>query len=498
MVENAGSGNGCGQETVVFRIAPAGSTNDIRGVPETLSDKKPSWIRRMLRVALVAAMLLVLAALPFLWKYRSLVDRTPAQRLEQAHLEATHAGVVALQAQRLALPPRADGLQDFRCIFHAHAEDAVHTGGTRPEMLADAKRAGVHAIFLSDHFRPPRDYMDSWRGFHEGVLFVPGSEVRGFLAHPEKSVMAQMDLPVPEFVKAIGAGEGLIFLSHIEERPDHSMEGLNGLEIYNRHYDAKRDLAGLIAIAMKLTDPDELAAFGKRVQEFPDEILASQVRRPDAYLEKWDREILTTGRRFTGVAANDCHHNQVFIVKMVDAETVAVGTIVDKDEDLRRVSATVRPGIRKLTTGRNPGDVLARIDVDPYFRSFRNVSTHVLATELTEKALREALRAGHAYVAHEWICDATGFRFEVARKGSDKPVAILGDELRFEEGLMLSGRAPVPCRWRIYRDGKLWDEASGREFKVSMKAAGVYRCETTVLVHGEAREWIYSNPIYVR
>ena len=35
----------------------------------------------------------------------------------------------------------------------------------------------------------------------------------------------------------------MIFLSHIEERSAHPVEGLTGLEIYNRHWDSKRDLA---------------------------------------------------------------------------------------------------------------------------------------------------------------------------------------------------------------------------------------------------------------
>lgn len=463
---------------------------------------KRSWIRRVLRWMVLVCLLLAVALIPFYRKIQAVVDLTPAQRLERPHLEATHAAVIALQKTREPVPASDDGLRDFRCMFHAHAEDAVHTGGTRPEMLADAQRAGVHAIFLSDHFRPPRDYMDSWRGLHEGVLFVPGSEVRGFLAHPEKSVMAQMDAPIPEFVRVIGAGDGLIFLSHIEERPDHSMEGLTGLEIYNRHYDAKRDIAGLLAIAMKLTDPDQLASFGELVKEFPDEVLASQVRRQDAYLEKWDKEIATTGRRLTGVAANDCHHNQVFIVKMVDEETVAVGTEIDKDEGMRRVRASLRPGVKRMVAGHKPGDILARIDVDPYYRSFRNVSTHLLAKELTEASLRDALRSGRAFVAHEWLCDATGFRFEVVegsgRQGEDKVLARLGDEMKFVAGGVLKARFPAPCRIQFFRDGQLIATEEGRESTRRIEQPGVYRCEASFRVNGEFRPWIYSNPIYLR
>ena len=43
----------------------------------------------------------------------------------------------------------APGLNDYRAILHAHAEDSAHTGGTRPEMLADAKRVGVSVICLA-------------------------------------------------------------------------------------------------------------------------------------------------------------------------------------------------------------------------------------------------------------------------------------------------------------------------------------------------------------
>src|SRR5207302_3593108 len=159
-----------------------------------------------------------------------------------------------------------------------------------------------------------------------------------------------------------------------EERPDHPLDGLTGLEVYNRHYDAKRDKASLLALALRLTDPKPLAELQEAVRLYPDELLAFQCDYPGVYLDKWDEG--TKRRRLTGVAANDCHHNQVLIVKMVDAQTVLVGTNVDDDDKMRKVSARARPGIKEMTRGRKPGDVLVRLDVDPYFRSFRNPSTH--------------------------------------------------------------------------------------------------------------------------
>src|SRR5205823_11361764 len=113
---------------------------------------------------------------------------TNVERLALARLAAVHDDVQKLKLQRVSIP-LLPGLNDYRCILHAHAEDSAHTGGTLPEMLADAKKAGISAILLTDHFRPPQDFIDGrWRGMKDGVLFIPGSEVRGFLVYPMKSM----------------------------------------------------------------------------------------------------------------------------------------------------------------------------------------------------------------------------------------------------------------------------------------------------------------------
>jgi len=359
---------------------------------------------------------------------------TPAERMAPSRLKAAHEDVARLRGLRQELP-RRPGPNDYRAILHAHAEDSSHTGGTRPEMLAEAKRAGIHAILLTDHHRPPRDFItQSWRGLRDGVLFIPGSEDRGFLLYPTRSVMDHMADPLPRFVEAVRADGGLIFLSHIEERPDHPMDGLDGMEIYNRHADAKKDAAGLLAFLLKLTSPTLLRELEQSLRDYPDELFAAQVEYPADYLAKWDRE--TTSRRLTGVAANDCHHNMVMIARMVTPESVRVRTLVDKDDDMRSVSALLRPGIRELTRGHQPGDIVARLDLDPYHRSFHNVCTHILAPELTEPAIREALRHGHAYVCHDWMCDPTGFQFEwvpadAAPSGSRQG---MGDEVKIATG----------------------------------------------------------------
>lgn len=447
--------------------------------------------------------LTIMALLSFAYPARPAEGNQPparkysnVERLALPRLKVVHEDVLKMRAQRTGIAP-LPGLNDYRCILHAHADDSEHTGGTLPEMLADAKQAGISAILLTDHFRPPRDFIEGrWRGLKDGVLFIPGSEIRGCLLYPEASVLDKMDKPFPELLKAVTAGDGMMFLSHVEERTDHPMDGLTGLEIYNRHWDAKKDMASLIGLAMMLTDPKQLAELEEAVRLYPDELLAFQCDYPQVYVDKWDAGTKTF--RLTGIAANDCHHNQVFVVKMVDEETVLLGTIVDKDDGMRKIKAESRPGIKEMTKGRKPGDLLARVDLDPYQRSFWDSSTHVLAPKLDEPTLRTALKAGHAYVAHDWMCEATGFRFE-ALNADGKSVGIMGDELKYADGLKLSAQFPLACQTRLLRNGVQVAETAGQaraEFPV--KEPGVYRLEAWLTADGELRPWIFANPIYVR
>ena len=59
------------------------------------------------------------------------------------------------------------------------------------------------------------------------------------------------------------------------------MAGLDGMEIYNRHADAKKDAAGVLAIMLKLTEPRVAPrARGEPDELYPDELFAAQVEYP--------------------------------------------------------------------------------------------------------------------------------------------------------------------------------------------------------------------------
>ncbi len=413
------------------------------------------------------------------------------ERMNQARLRAVYADRLRYRRQRKPVTVRT-GYQDYRAILHAHAEDAAHTGGTRPELLAAAKRTDVQVIMLTDHVREGRDFInDNWRGQRDGVLFIPGGETEGFLAYPTRSIAGERWQSREDFVKLIKRDGGNIFLSHVEERLDWPVDQLDGLEIYNHHADVKDEGEFYRWLQDSLVEPDRLAALMAALNEFPMEVFGAQQDYLTPIITKWDRELLT--QRLTGVAANDCHHNQGFIITVDGPEAITIG-LISSQADSRRVTAAQAPRVAEMVRGRKPGEVIARLDFDPYERSLSYVTTHLLAQELSEPAIRQALKQSHAYVSHGWLCDPTGFVF-VAEIPHVRQLAVMGDEVRLVPGLRLRIAAPVKGLIKLFRNGRNIKTAVGDRLEFLVNEAGVYRAEVWLELDNEQRPWIYANPI---
>src|ERR1043166_4975947 len=201
--------------------------------------------------------------------------RSTIERLERKHLDALHSARQTWAKERKEQP--GTGIfKDFRAVIHVHAEDSKHTGGTRPEVLAAAKKTGVQIVMFTDHRGPQRE---TWRGMRDGVLFIPGSEEEGLLRFP-------MVDPATGEVKS----EDLRFLCHVEERYDASSEGFQGMEISNRHADAKDDLEFLAWLGNLAKDKERWADFVVLYKQFPDEIFGAGTRYWPTIMEKWDKE----------------------------------------------------------------------------------------------------------------------------------------------------------------------------------------------------------------
>ncbi len=417
---------------------------------------------------------------------------TTIERLQPERLRAVQADRLRHQQQRKQLRVIKD-YNDYRAIMHVHAEDSAHTGGTRPELLAACKRTGVNIVLLINHVRPPVDFInDSWRGLREGVLFIPGAEHEGFLSYPQHSILNRKTNGRDDYIQMVKERGGNIFLSHIEERPDWSTAALTGMEIYNHHADFKPEIEFLRWLPTTLSDPDGIAKVQQFLRDYPMEFFGVTQDYPSDYIRKWDAD--SQHHRVTGIAANDCHHNQVITIKVAAPDTVTLWLTGDKEPTFT-VKANRAPRIPELTKGKQVGDVIAIIDIDPYDRSLSYVTTHILAKRLNEASVRQALQQAHAYVSHDWLCDPTGFAF-VANKGA-RQVGVMGDEVKFTSGMKLQIAAPTSGLIRLFRNGVVVQESKSNAMDFVIAEPGAYRAEVWLELDGEWRPWIYANPIRV-
>jgi len=357
---------------------------------------------------------------------------TPAQRLEPARLQAVEADRARFARERVALLDLWSK-EDYRAVLHVHAEDSDHTLGTREQVLVAARKTGVRVVMFTDHGGP---LTNTWRGRREGVLFIAGSEE------------SEGQLRFPPLTTAAGAVRDaeLKFACHVEDHPDADLKGCVGMEICNRHTDQKLDRTMSEIVSRAAGDAELWKSLTNSFARWPDAVFAAgSDPRPELF-GRWDRELRK--RRFTGIAGNDAHQN--VIVK--------------------------------------------GFNFDPYEVSFRHLTTHLLAPELTEESIRMALRRGHGYVAHDWLADPTGFAFGAMNNLGVFP---MGDKAPMQGTTTVMGLTPVASHQKLIFEGRVIAETNGTNLTFKAKQRGAYRLEAWLTVGGEERPWIYSNPVYL-
>jgi len=431
------------------------------------------------------------------------------QRLEPSYLRRLRQAVLEFRARPRQVPLPLAGLNDYRVVVHAHSNLSYDSPGTLEEIVGGAQAAEVQAIFMSEHPGPDFDFFaDGLRGVHGGVLFYPGAEARGFIIYPTR--VTDINAPPDEqtLIDEIVAQDGLIFFSHPEWRENWDLHGMTGMEIYNTHADMLDEEGGLEGLLM----PGGQLSVGRVLQllavlqQYPNECLPAIFDPNTEILQRWDE--LCQRQRVTGVAANDSHANVGAVATYEEGDEILVRDLLG-NEVARLPAKGVGLG-SLLGRGPKPGAVLLRIQVDPYAISFGYVSTHVLAPELSEEALMEALREGRCYVAFDWIADPTGFRFEAEEGGQIYPMgsvlwvapergqSLAGTVTTERPPVKLRVRTPIAARVRLLRDGQVISETEADALDCAAPGPGVYRVEVWTTLAGQDYAWIYSNPIYLR
>jgi hypothetical protein len=407
-------------------------------------------MRRLLKLLGVVLLVALVTQTPFIYR-----------RYQLARLDAK---IRELNSQRAV---DADPVYaDHKGVIHVHSFLGGHSAGTFADIEKAAQANGLAFVVMTEH--PSADYDTralTLRGVRGGVLFVAGNETSEsdadrFLTFGGSA--APSDAPAPSSTqeridRARAAGQ-LVFVAHPETfRSWREAGGFDGMEIYNLHADARH-------INRPLLFFDGLWSY----RSYPHLLWTRFSQSPDANLRRFDE--LTggaAGRRIVAIAGNDAHAN--------------VG----------------------LTLQDLAGHTIFDLELDPYERSFQVVRTHVLVERgqaLSEENLLAALARGHAYVAFDILCDASGFRF-TATNGAERK--LMGDEIALtEEGVRLDVATPVNSRIQIIRNGQVVSDVPEASYHGwPTNEPGVYRvvCYLPQLSAPlDAKPWIISNPIYVR
>jgi hypothetical protein len=193
---------------------------------------------------------------------------------------------------------------------------------------------------------PARSLREGWRGLRDGVLFIQGLELRHQLL-----AIGVTRMPAgggrQATIDDIHAQGGVAIVCHPEEVETWDFDRFDGMEIWNTH----------AAFKSGMKRRDFLGRVMKRLKDDPERLMLELLEEPLDNLGRWAS--LRKARPLAGVAGNDAHQNV---------------------------------------------DVLGR-KLDPYERSLGFVTTHVLAEELSERAVLDAIRAGRTYVQFEILGD---------------------------------------------------------------------------------------------
>lgn len=410
-------------------------------------------MKRRRRIALALLALLAASQAPFayrsytLWRLGAAIDELNARRPEATG------------------PPN-----EYAGVFHVHSFLGGHSTGTPEEIVRAAKAGRLAFVVMTEHPSPRLDTAAATlNGFHDGVLFVGGSELvasdggRLFVV-PGVAAPAQ-NPPLRQLVARAKSEGRLAVVGYPEEARDRGLSGFDGVEVYNLYTNAKR-----INYARMLFDG--LWSYWGR----PELLLARFYERPAENLRRWDEYNASGAGRAYAFAGNDAHANVGFAL-----------------ED--------RAGRKVLD-----------FKLDPYERSFSLVRMHVTVDggphageQFGEQSLLAALRRGRFYLAFDVFGDPAGFGFSAAaHRGAESRRADMGGEIALPPGgeVRLSVTLPVQARTVFFRDGQVIHEAhDSSRADLPVGQTGVYRVEVYLDQLGsllEGKPWIISNPIFVR
>lgn len=395
---------------------------------------------------------------------------------------------------------------EYRGVMHSHSHISHDSEVLFPEIVEALHKAKCQFIFMTDHFVDGKaDYSLGWKGIHDGILFVRGFEMQaGFMPWglPDDTVFSRYDDPA-ELARRIRELGGVLALGHTEAPRPWTIPEIDAMEIYNIHTDINFNMV------VKNSRIETLKDLIINFRAYPEQTFRGLFDTwvLNMLVQKWDEQNMH--RKITGIAANDCHQNVGIQAFYTAQDTVILLDTGHNDPERKirefRLNFLTRALLRLIFGPLKPDTRIFRFDPDPYERTARFVNTHLLARELSEPALLDAIREGRGFIAFNMIGDAEGFAF-VAEDGVRQ--VTMGGRIALSPDLRFRAESPLPCRFALVHDGKTIAAEEGRTFEYEVEVPGKYRIEAALPMPGEivysgnrtARNmapWVVTNPIEV-
>ncbi|MFB3924650.1 MAG: CehA/McbA family metallohydrolase [Syntrophales bacterium] len=351
------------------------------------------------------------------------------------------------------------GLYDYSGVIHFHSEYSHDGRVSIPDILKAARKNGVDFLMLTDH-EHLRAKKAGEEGWHGKTLLIVGEEIspqqfNHYLVFGLSEPLGETvsgDHYHQDLINRVRDSGGIGFIAH----PDHegtkmfhvkqyawmnwAVSGYCGMSIWDFMTDWQSSLKGYWSGFLGYLFPALVLKGPKRVT-----------------LERWDR--------------------------------------------LNRTEKVV--GIGELDNHDTPHNILGiTFSVFPFRRAFRFVRTHIL-TEIPMtgnkdadiKTVYDSLRAGRAYATLAYWGSSKGFGFFVS---DGEKSATTGGEFVLRDQATIKVMVPDHARIRVFRNGGLYLEGTGRTLEGRIVEEGVYRTECFIRRFGKERPWIFSNPIYVK
>ncbi|MCE3018374.1 MAG: PHP domain-containing protein [Pirellula sp.] len=420
------------------------------------------------------------------------VGEDAMEKLTEANLRRMREVIHRYQTERNP-PPQSGPLTTVRVNFHVHSELSHDSRGKIGNIVAAAKRAKTEVLMFTEHPSQEKDFfVDGHQGIIDGVLCIPGAEMKGMLIYPTLSLTPFATAESQELTSIVRGRGGHVFLSHLEERMDWQIAGLTGTEIYNTHADFKKQ----VNLIKAMKNPLWFVRIASLLKDYPQEVFSALQSYPDDYLRRYDELCLL--HPHAGIAANDAHEN-IGVQLRIGADATSIVVVDALEEELVKLPRVGVEALLSVPANAVAGDTIFKVQMDLYEYSLRHAGTYLLVEKLSQPAVWNALENGRTFVAFDWLADAQGFTLAARQQtGSCENRHEIGSQIALAKGpIRLVGKSPLPAKWVLKRNGVTEESSTGSDFKFEIRQSGVYRVELWLDGLDSPQAWILTSPFYI-